>query len=76
VRQAADRFSELFLAVQEGAGEGWAGPYDETVTRCFARYREDEITQLLTGHGFRVRHRAANEAGARRWLQLLSARDR
>jgi ubiquinone/menaquinone biosynthesis C-methylase UbiE len=63
----------LFLAVQEGMGEGWERTtrYGEPIERFFARYRAEEMTALLVESGFALRDHTANSAGARHWLNFL-----
>jgi ubiquinone/menaquinone biosynthesis C-methylase UbiE len=64
----------LFLAVQEGMGEGWERTtyYSEPIERFFARYRAEEMTALLVEGGFALRDHTANSAGARHWLNFVA----
>lgn len=65
----------LFLAVQEGTGEGWERvPYIEveTVERLFSRYSSDEAENLLRQTGFAVRERGYGDSGKRQWLHFLA----
>jgi ubiquinone/menaquinone biosynthesis C-methylase UbiE len=64
----------LFLAVQEGMGEGWERTtrYGRPIERFFARYRAEEMTELLVEGGFALRDHTANSAGARHWLNFLT----
>jgi ubiquinone/menaquinone biosynthesis C-methylase UbiE len=63
----------LFLAVQEGMGEGWERTtrYGKPIDRFFARYRAEEMTALLVEAGFALRDHTANSAGARHWLNFM-----
>jgi len=63
----------LFLAVQEGMGEGWERTtrYGAPSERLFARYRAEEMTALLVEGGFALRDHTANSAGARHWLNFM-----
>jgi ubiquinone/menaquinone biosynthesis C-methylase UbiE len=64
----------LFLAVQEGMGEGWERTtrYGEPIERFFARYRAEEMTTLLVEGGFAIRDHTANSAESRHWLNFLA----
>lgn len=65
----------LFLGLQEGTGEGWeSGPYDISVERFFARYRAEEVEDMLQRAGFITKERGGNDAGTRRWLQFLATK--
>lgn len=63
----------LFLGIQEGTGEGWeAGPHDIPVERFFARYRLEEVEDMLSRVGFVILEHHRFDAGSRRWLQFLA----
>ncbi|MBN1978843.1 MAG: class I SAM-dependent methyltransferase [Anaerolineae bacterium] len=64
----------LFLAVQEGMGEGWERTtrYGEPIERFFARYRAEEMTALLVEGDFALRDHTANSAGSRHWLNFMT----
>ena len=55
----------LFLAVQEGTGEGWERTtrYGESVERFFARYDVTEMSTMLTSNGFILQMHVSNESG-------------
>lgn len=65
--------STLFLAVQEGIGEGWERTtrYDKPIERFFARYRAEEMTTLLVDSGFAIRDHTASSAESRHWLNFM-----
>ena len=64
----------LFLAVQEGAGEGWErAPYGE-VDRFFARYSQAEVAGLLAQSGFSVLEWGASRSEGRAWLRAIARR--
>jgi hypothetical protein len=64
----------VFLAIQEGMGEGWERTtcYGEPIERFFARYRAEEMTTLLLDSGFAIRDHTANSAGSRHWLSFMA----
>jgi ubiquinone/menaquinone biosynthesis C-methylase UbiE len=64
----------LFLAVQEGSGEGWeeGAHYGPKVERYFARYSVEDLCGLLMGAGLRPEHVWFNQTGARRWINVLA----
>ena len=74
VRRVLSPGGTLFLAVQEGMGEGWERTtrYGESIERFFARYRAEEMTALLVDGGFALRDHTANSAGARHWLNFMT----
>jgi ubiquinone/menaquinone biosynthesis C-methylase UbiE len=61
----------MVLSVQAGQFEGWDEGYVDGVKRFFARYRREEMADLLAGAGFEVREIEVNEAGKRTWLAYL-----
>ncbi|MBN1811110.1 MAG: methyltransferase domain-containing protein [Anaerolineae bacterium] len=73
VRRVLGPEGALFLAVQEGVGEGWEHTtrYSKNVERFFARYNVKEISALLASSGFTIRMHTSNSAGSRRWLRFL-----
>jgi ubiquinone/menaquinone biosynthesis C-methylase UbiE len=73
VHRVLDSGGTLFLAVQEGTGEGWERTtyYSASVERFFARYDAKEMSALLTSRRFTIHMHASNSAGPRRWLRLL-----
>jgi SAM-dependent methyltransferase len=62
----------LFLALQEGAGEGWEAGRFGPVQRFFARYQPADVVALLGGAGFAVRRQGQMPAGPRTWLLFLA----
>ncbi len=65
----------LFLGLQEGAGEGWERSPYSPVDRFFARYSAAEVSQVLTGSGFRVLQQGCSSTETRTWLQFLAQLD-
>lgn len=65
----------LFLALQEGEGEGWENWPSSDAERFFARYRMPEAEALLSAAGFLVRDRQVGETPTRRWLYFLATRE-
>jgi hypothetical protein len=73
VHRILDQGGTLFLAIQEGMGEGWEHTtrYGKPVERFLARHRAEEMTTLLVEGGFALRDHTADSAGARHWLRYL-----
>ncbi len=66
----------LFLAIQEGAGEGWEKvPYADG-ERFFKRYSVEEARALLAASGFTVLKESADQHHSRSWLRFLARADR
>jgi ubiquinone/menaquinone biosynthesis C-methylase UbiE len=74
IRRVLGSGGALFLAVQEGMGEGWEPTtrYGEPIERFFARYRTEELTTLLVDTGFAIRDHSANSAESRHWLSFMT----
>ncbi|SCG42515.1 class I SAM-dependent methyltransferase [Micromonospora inositola] len=64
----------LLLSLQEGDGESWQRWPGENADRFFARYRAEEVGELLRGVGFTLlgRERDVTPTG-KRWLCHLAA---
>jgi ubiquinone/menaquinone biosynthesis C-methylase UbiE len=64
----------LFVAVQEGATEGYEpNPYAQSsLERFFARYTQDEIQSMLRESSFTLIESAVLDAGKKRWVHVYS----
>ncbi|HHX63788.1 MAG TPA: class I SAM-dependent methyltransferase [Chloroflexi bacterium] len=64
----------LYLALQEGDGEGWESVtrYGPAVERYFVRYRMTEVEALLTGAGFRPLRAWIGRASDVHWINVLA----
>jgi ubiquinone/menaquinone biosynthesis C-methylase UbiE len=71
----------LAMSIAEGDGEGFemATPYGSDRRRWFTRYREPELTALLTAAGFSIRnirrHHSYRVRSARDWLSVHASRE-
>lgn len=66
----------LSMSIAEGDGEGFevATPYGSDRRRWFTRYREPELTALLTATGFSIRNIRRHRA-YRDWLSVHATRE-
>jgi ubiquinone/menaquinone biosynthesis C-methylase UbiE len=66
----------LAMSIAEGDGEGFemATPYGSDRRRWFTRYREPELTALLTAAGFSIRNMRRHRA-YRDWLSVHASRE-
>ncbi len=66
----------LSMSIAEGDGEGFevATPYGSDRRRWFTRYREPELTALLTAAGFSIRNIRRHRA-YRDWLSVHATRE-
>jgi ubiquinone/menaquinone biosynthesis C-methylase UbiE len=66
----------LTMSIAEGDGAGFevAAPYGSDHRRWFTRYREPELTALLTAAGFSIRNLRRHRA-YRDWLSVHATRD-
>lgn len=63
----------LLLSLQEGDGESWQRWPGEDADRFFARYRAEEVDQLLAGAGFTLLRRERDVSPPdKRWLCHLA----
>lgn len=65
----------LVMSIAEGDGEGFeaATPYGSDGRRWFTRYREPELTAVLTAAGFSIRDMRKHHA-YRNWLSVRATR--
>ena len=65
----------LVLSVQEGNSEGWEESYVSGVKRFFARYRINEMSNILSKNGFSGLKSNSSREVHREWLSFVCVAD-
>jgi ubiquinone/menaquinone biosynthesis C-methylase UbiE len=67
--------SMLILSLQEGDAESWEESYMKSVKRFFARYRADEMKNMLSNNGFSISEVGSSHDNNRDWLTFVCISD-